>query len=223
MIPFPGGIESTPNATLILAVAAAVIYLLLLNARRTWLRAIIKTMPAALLAVLSIVMGGPTLLAIGLLFSAAGDAFLSRENDRLFQSGVLCFLVAQVLYTILFYQVGGGFELFMTDWLRMVVGGVMTASMLVMLVLLMMHVQPAMRPLIALYVFAILAMGLTALTTDNLWVIVGALLFVVSDTVLAIEKFMMSAINPLRDVMRYTVWITYVAAQLGIALGFLRA
>ncbi|MBX3578675.1 MAG: lysoplasmalogenase [Rhizobiaceae bacterium] len=220
MMPFPGGLEALPNGTLIAAVAAAVLYLLLLSRHPTWLRTIVKTLPAVLLAVLAGIVGGPLLLALGLAFSAAGDALLSREDDRLFQPGVLCFLVAQVVYAVLFYQVGGGAGLLTAEWLRLGVAVVMTVSTLFMLVLLMIYVPASMRPLIFVYVFAILAMGLAALTLDSLWVIAGALLFVFSDTVLAIEKFLMPAINPLRDLMRYVVWITYVLAQLGITLGF---
>jgi len=48
------------------------------------------------------------------------------------------------------------------------------------------------------------------------WVAVGAILFLISDALLAIHKFKMPV--PLHD---YLVWSTYYLGQCGIALGFL--
>ena len=48
------------------------------------------------------------------------------------------------------------------------------------------------------------------------WVVVGAILFVASDSLLAANKFRTN--GPLRD---YLIWATYYLGQCGIALGFL--
>ena len=48
------------------------------------------------------------------------------------------------------------------------------------------------------------------------WVAVGAILFLVSDSLLAVHKFKEPV--PLRD---YLVWSTYYLGQCGIALGYL--
>ncbi len=49
----------------------------------------------------------------------------------------------------------------------------------------------------------------------------GAVLFMASDGLLAAEKFLVAAISPHREWMRYAVWALYYAAQLMITLGFL--
>ena len=88
---FPGGIEATPNATLIMSAGAAVIYAVIVNTRPTLARTVVKTLAVALLAVLAIVENGPLLLFGGLALSAVGDAFLSRDGDRAFLGGLASF------------------------------------------------------------------------------------------------------------------------------------
>ncbi len=92
---------------------------------------------------------------------------------------------------------------------------------IVMLVALWRRVGPGLRLPIAVYVIAILAMGMSALTTSSIWVIGGAVLFMASDGLLAAEKFLVAAISPHRGWMRLRVWVLYYAAQLAITLGFL--
>ena len=99
---FPGGIEATSNATLILSVAAAVIYGLIVDMRPMPLRTAVKTLAVALLAVLTFVENGPPLLFGALVLSACGDAFLSRDSDRIFLAGLICFLVGYLFYIALF-------------------------------------------------------------------------------------------------------------------------
>ena len=53
-----------------------------------------------------------------------------------------------------------------------------------------------MRLPILVYVAAIVAMGLAALTLGSPWIIGGAILFMASDSLLAAERFLVSAISP---------------------------
>jgi uncharacterized membrane protein YhhN len=82
-------------------------------------------------------------------------------------------------------------------------------------------VKPALRLPIVAYVVVIAAMGLAALTMDAPWVIIGALLFMASDSLLASERFVVSAISPYRASTRFAVWVLYYLAQLAIMLSFL--
>ncbi|HTV67204.1 MAG TPA: lysoplasmalogenase [Rhizobiaceae bacterium] len=220
MMPFPGGIESTSNATLLISVAAAVLYALVLNTRPTWVRTIVKTIPVTLLAVLTVLENGPLLLFAALALSAAGDAFLSRENERTFLYGLGSFLLAHLAYIALFYLNGGGYELLLTELWRSGAAIVLALFALAMLVLLLRVVSPDLRLPIFVYILAIAAMGVVAFTTSNVWIISGALLFIASDAFLATEKFLMPAISRQRDWMRFAVWGLYVAAQVAITLGF---
>jgi len=71
---------------------------------------------------------------------------------------------------------------------------------------------------VAIYMCAITAMVVTAILArfSNPWVACGAILFLISDSLLAINKFKTPV--PYRD---YLVWSTYYAGQYAIATGFL--
>ena len=92
---------------------------------------------------------------------------------------------------------------------------------LTMIPLLWLRVKPELRVPILAYCVVIFGMGIAALTMNNPWVVAGALLFIVSDGVLATEKFLASAISPRREMMRLAVWVLYYSGQLLITLGFL--
>jgi uncharacterized membrane protein YhhN len=222
MMPFAGGIEATANATLLFSLAAAVVYGLILNTRETLLRSAVKTLAVALLAALAAVQGGPLLLVAALALSALGDAFLSRDGDKAFLGGLASFLAAHLAYIALFFLAGSGFELLWQSW-RAVLAIAIAAFVVAMLVMLWRRVAPDLRLPVAAYAAAILGMGVSALTLDNVWIIVGAVLFMASDGLLAAEKFLVAAISPHREWMRHAVWALYYAAQLMITLGFLLA
>ena len=220
-MPFPGGIEGTSNATLILSVAATIIYALIVDMRPMPLRTAVKALATALLAVLTFVENGPALLFGALVLSAGGDALLSRDGDRMFVGGLTSFLAAHLFYIALFYLQGGGLEVVLAETWRMAVAVLIAAVALVMLVLLWRCVKPALRLPIVVYEIAIACMGLAALTMHNAWVICGALMFIASDVMLASERFVVSAISPHRAWMRLAVWVLYYLAQVTIALSFL--
>jgi len=221
MMPFPGGIDANANATLVFSLVAAVIYAFTLNMPPSLARSAAKTLAVAMLAVLALMQGGPLLLVAALALSAVGDAFLSRDGEKAFLGGLASFLLAHILYVPLFLQSGGGSGLLGTESWRGAIALALAAFAIVMLAALWRRVGPALRLPIAIYVAAILAMGISALTTSNTLVIGGAILFMASDGLLAAEKFLLAAISPHRAWMRYAVWALYYAAQLGITLGFL--
>jgi uncharacterized membrane protein YhhN len=114
-------------------------------------------------------------------------------------------------------------DAFLAEPLRVAVAIVMAAFALAMLRVLWRRVDAALRLPIAVYVAAILAMGVSALTVQNIWVILGAVLFMASDGLLATEKFLLPANSPHRAWMRYAVWAVYYAAQASMMLGALLA
>lgn len=219
-MPFPGGIDANANATLVFSVAAAVIYAFISDMRPTLARSAVKTLAVAMLAVLAALQGGPWLLVAALALSAIGDAFLSRDGEKAFLGGLASFLVAHVLYVALFLRSGGVGLLSAEPW-RGAIAVAMVAFALAMFFALWRRVGPALRLPVGVYIAAILAMGISALTLNSLWVIGGAVLFMGSDGLLAAEKFLAPAISPHRAWMRHAVWALYYAAQLAITLGFL--
>jgi uncharacterized membrane protein YhhN len=220
---FPGGIEGTSNATLILSVAAAVMYGIIVNTRPTLARSAVKTLAVGLLAVLVVVENGPLPLFAALVLSAAGDAFLSREGDRAFLAGLASFLAAHLAYIALFMIAGGGAGLVTAETWRLAVAIAIGIAALAMVILLLRRVKPAMRLPIMVYIAGIAAMGLASLTTGSPYIIGGAVLFMASDSLLAAERFLVSAISPYRSAMRVFVWALYYAAQLLIVFGFILA
>ncbi|CAN7309375.1 lysoplasmalogenase [Mesorhizobium sp. LjRoot246] len=220
-MPFPGGIDANANATLIFSLVAAVIHAFTSSMPPTLARSAAKTLAVTMLAVLAGLQGGPLLLVAALALSAVGDAFLSRDGEKAFLGGLASFLLAHVIYVALFLRSGGGLELLGAESWRGAIALAMAVFALVMLVALWRRVGPSLRVPIAVYVAAILAMGVSALTTGNVSVIGGALLFMASDGLLATEKFLVAAISPHRPWMRFAVWALYYAAQLAITLGFL--
>ncbi|MBW8909249.1 MAG: lysoplasmalogenase [Mesorhizobium sp.] len=223
MMPFSGGIEANANATLLFSFAAAVIYAFALDMPPKLSRTAAKTLAVALLAALAAMQGGPLLLIVALGLSAVGDAFLSRDGEKAFLGGLASFLAAHIVYVALFLQAGSGLDLLSSQSCRGAIALAMAAFGIVMLAALWRRVGPPLRIPIAVYVAAIMAMGISALTTDKIWVIAGAVLFMASDGLLAAERFLLAAISPQRAWMRYAVWVLYYAAQLAITLGFLLA
>ncbi|ESY08117.1 hypothetical protein X753_04930 [Mesorhizobium sp. LNJC399B00] len=222
-MPFAGGIDANANATLIFSLVAAVIYAFTLDMRPTLARSAAKTLAVAVLAALAFMQGGPLLLVDALALSAVGDAFLSRDGEKAFLGGLASFLAAHVLYVPLFLRSGGGLDVLSAETWRGVIALAMAAFAVIMLAALWRRVGPGLRVPIAVYIPAILAMGISALTLDNPWVIGGAVMFMASDGLLAAEKFLVPAIAPYRAGIRYAVWVLYYAAQLCITLGFLLA
>jgi uncharacterized membrane protein YhhN len=222
MMPFAGGLEATANGMLLFSVASACVYFFLLDTPVSLRRSVVKTIPVALLAGLVLLHRGPLLLAGALALSALGDAFLSRDGEKAFLGGLASFLVAHLLYVALFAHSGGGLGVLLTSP-RLFIGIVIAIFAILMLVVLWPRVEATLRLPIAVYVAAILAMGLAALTLPDWRIILGAMLFIASDALLATEKFLLGARSTQRFWMRHAVWALYYAAQALIALGFLMA
>ncbi|MER9236787.1 lysoplasmalogenase family protein [Mesorhizobium sp. M0622] len=221
MMPFPGGIDANANATLVFSLAAAVIYAFSLGMPPRLSRSAARTLAAAMLAVLVVQQGGPWLLVAALAFSAIGDAFLSRDGEKAFLGGTASFLAAHVLYVALFLRSGGGLGQLLAEPWRAVIVLALTVFALAMLFALWRRVGPALRLPISVHAAAILAMGIAALTLNSAWAVGGVVLLMLSDGLLASEKFLLPAISPYRVWMRHAVWALYYAGQLAITLGFL--
>lgn len=173
---------------------------------------IVKAIPAlslALLAWLRVPELAGLFLALGLLFSAAGDVALDRDRGRYFIAGLGFFLVAQLLYTIAFTRAG----LDGTGWPLAVL---FLVYAVVVGFILWPHLARLRVP-VAVYLVAITLMGLAAALRPGSWLVpAGAALFIVSDSAIALDKF----VRPI-PASRYLIMGTYYAAQLLITLGMI--
>lgn len=151
------------------------------------------------------------LIIAGLIFSLGGDVFLMLPQDR-FVFGLISFLIAHLFYIAAFTR-QTGFQL--TPWVL--------AAYLVygaaMLYLLWPYLGSMKGP-VAVYMGVILVMGWQATERwlslggpGALLAVVGAILFVISDSTLALDKFRGQFASA-----RAIVLSTYFAAQWLIAL-----
>ena len=151
-------------------------------------------------------------VAAGLMFSTAGDVFLMLPRDR-FVAGLASFLVAHLCYVWAF-GIGVSFAGKPLLWLPYFAAGGMVVA------LIWLGLKPALRAPVTLYVVVIAVMAGQAVerwhalgSAVALAAAIGAGLFVVSDAVLAIDRFR----RHFRAARAVTL-ATYWAAQLLIAL-----
>ncbi|MFT4717541.1 MAG: putative membrane protein YhhN [Paracoccaceae bacterium] len=185
-------------------------------------RTLVKTAAILCLAFYVYLSGGPFFLVAALCLSALGDFFLSRDGDRMFLAGMVAFFAAHLAYIPLFVSLGYGGEMILNRWPIVVL---LSVFAIVLFRLLWPHLG-ALRTPVAVYFVAIGAMFLSALglpTTGSAGlVLIGALSFIISDSVLALEKFyFVTGAFQLR-ITPYVVWAFYWAAQVLIAFGTLQ-
>ena len=221
MTPFPGGIESLANGTLILSVVAALLYLPLQGHAPSLRRTLVKTGSTALLALLAFIEGSPALLVAALVLSAAGDAFLAQDGEKAFLAGLASFLAAHIAYVALFLSAGDRLEILAGEPWRAALAAVAIAGAVVLMRRLLPAAGPGMRVPVAAYAAAILAMLLAAATVPSPVIVAGAALFVVSDSLLASGRFLLAPESAGQRPVGAAVWIFYYLAQAAITLGFL--
>jgi uncharacterized membrane protein YhhN len=195
----------------VLAAGAPLAYLLLLGLRPYAGDVVLKTSMCVLLAVIAW-RAQAKLLAAALLFSAAGDAFLGIDGDRLFVPGLASFLITHVLYAAIFARIAK-----VASAPPTIVRKVAMVAVPLFAVSFAIVLWPALGSLavpVALYMIAIVTMALLSLRIASWSVPAGAVLFVASDSLIALGKFLWDAawISP-------AIWITYALAQLLIVYG----
>jgi uncharacterized membrane protein YhhN len=200
------------------SVACAVVYLATTPLRPYPGSAAVKGGAAGALALLAFLSRrqkpDAALLALGLAFSTAGDILLDL-NAQWFTFGLVAFLLTHATYIALYTR--------NTARPLVVSPSLMVASVAVVAysAALSVWIVPSVGKLavpVVLYICALTAMVVTAILArfERPWVVVGAVLFMISDSLLAVDRFKTPV--PLRD---YLVNGTYYLGQYGIALGFL--
>lgn len=201
--------EGLSTAFVILSLFAAFAYGAVYTVRPIgFVRSMSKTLAVAALALSAFFAGSPLLLVGALALGATGDYFLSREGDSAFLSGLGAFAAAHVLYILLLVNLGG----FTSVGEPLVIGLLVLA--IGMAIALFLKAGDLKIPVV-IYVAIIATMGMAAFglpETRNV-ALVAALLFIISDTVLAFELFLLQEKSAARRVTPYVIWVTYFAAQ----------
>ena len=148
-----------------------------------------------------------------LVCSLAGDVFV-LDGDRRFIPGLVAFLLAHVAYTV------GLIVAPDWSWIGFGVGVVLTAALVSTvgrrIVGAARRSEPVLGWAVSAYLVAISLMFCAAVATGNWWAIVGAGLFVASDSVLGWRQFVGSA-----RWMPVTVMVTYHLGQAGLVASLL--
>lgn len=223
MMPFPGGVENIANGTLIFSVLLAVFYGMIVHRAPSLRRTVVKTGSVALLVLLAWLQGGPPLLLAALALSAVGDACLAQKGETPFLAGLASFLCAHVAYVALFWAKGGGIAEILSEPSRIVIALALVTAVALILSRLWPALEAAMRLPVLFYCVAILAMGISSLSELGATVVLGAVLFMASDAILAAGRFLVPADDPRHAWMQPLVWALYYAAQLLLTLSFIVA
>jgi len=213
-----GGFDTIGNLFLWTSIVSSSIFLISLRWQPYPGSVLIKAMSILTLALLTYHMraGRPGLtLVLALLFSSIGDAILGFDPEKLFVFGLGSFLIAHLIYIILFTRY----------WLHPLTIGrrrrILILTVAVYSVSMAWWLLPNLRglavPVIA-YLCVITIMFSSAILADfaSPWVVIGAALFIFSDSLLAVNKFKLPI--PMCD---YSVWISYYLAQCFITIALL--
>ena len=199
--------------------AATVLIALLFDWQPVYLAAKPLLMITLLLYFLSASRGYPAwriYVVIALVFSWAGDIFMIWSD--MFIAGLLSFLVAHVFYIITYHRTGAASgELRPLDILKFVLLGV----------ILIWVIYPGLGNLLVpvlVYALVLLSMGVWAHkrrgatpTISFMLVSIGVLLFVISDGLIAVNKFAFEI-----PAERFLIMSTYISAQYLIIQGLLK-
>lgn len=201
---------------LIMFAVPALIYLAMIHRLPFKGDFIIKALPVLTLAVASLmyIPGLPgQLLFAGLLLSAGGDISLSFNGEKFFLMGLGFFLVAHVVYIVDF-----SYDIAYTEDKLIIL--IVLAVFAVGMAALLYPKLGEMRIPVFVYISVILAMGVTAALwqgpNPNL-LLVGAIIFMLSDSMIAIDRFLVDV-----SWSKYFIMTTYYVAQFLIWMSFIQ-
>lgn len=168
------------------------------------LKSAVKTGAVAALALLGFGLGAPGPVIAGLALGAIGDFCLSRPGERAFLAGMGAFAAGHLAYFLWFLRLGAGAP---------PLGAALGVALLGIVALFFIAPRAgALRVPVSAYVGVILAMVLAALgVPGHPLATAGALVFMASDLVLALELFVLGP--DLRRPAAYLVWALYWPAQ----------
>jgi uncharacterized membrane protein YhhN len=208
-------VTTTQKIWLYIFAAFAVLFIGLLPLEPYAGNFIIKAIPALSLAVPAfIAVSGSRgkLLFISLLFCAAADVALELAGGKYFVVGLGLFLIAHIFFIITFSR---DFK-FQKPKVPVIVLFVVYSAM--MAFILTPWLEEMAIP-VYVYMTALTLVGIFAAlrSVKNDFTLYGAIAFIVSDSVLAVNKFMFSFVAA-----NYIIMITYYASLFLIVYGFLK-
>ncbi len=161
------------------------------------------------------------LLAAGLLFGALGDALLAWSPDT-FLYGALAFLIGHLFYITLWLRAGIGVGDALKSPPRIIGALALIAACIVMTYLLVPRDNPMFAPL-AIYTGVLTVMAICSFTLawERRLVMLGAVLFFISDGFVAWNMFHPDPEPTLAYWRSFAGWMIYWAGQAAICVGAL--
>lgn len=151
---------------------------------------------------------------VALVLSLAGDVFLMLPGERWFVPGLAAFLVAHIAYVVGFVVgPGTGSELLVGA----VIAAAVAVPMGIRLVRAVRRSAPALVGPVTAYVVVIASMVACATGWGNVWAVVGAWLFFVSDALIGESRFVHPGWSGTRSA-RLAIIVTYHLGQAGLVL-----
>lgn len=154
---------------------------------------------------------------ISFLFSTAGDVFLTFVDEKYFLIGLSNFFFAHLFYIFAFFTLIKR-PIFLNSFQKKIIP-LIFLSALSMFLILRPYLNELKMPVI-IYMGVLVIMLTTATliqTTKNKLILTGTFLFVISDSLLSLTKFITPFFGG-----NQLVWITYYAAQICIAFGIVK-
>lgn len=153
------------------------------------------------------------LLFLALCASVTGDVLLAIPHESSFTRGLTAFLGAHVIFILLYLK--NRLRAEDVTSLRVRLAALLWALVAISGYLLYPHLGELLMPVLV-YSAVLAAMATTALFSKYpvKLVALGAILFVISDSILGVRQFM-----PAPDFTQYIVWATYYLAVLLMTLG----
>lgn len=176
-------------------------YLLVAPLTSIEISALLKIAPILFLSFLAAKIGINSLsvhLLLALLFSMGGDVLLELD---LFVPGLSSFLLAQFLYGSLFLR-------YYSSWSANYQTSLLLAGASLVMAYVMWNYAGDMRLPVIAYLLVITFMGLSANTSTIKGVMLGAAVFILSDSIIAFNRFVMEV--PAAD---WLIMTSYYVAQ----------
>jgi len=194
-------------------------YLVLTNRRPSLLRSVVKTLPLVLFALASWLASAPAFLTLALVFSAVGDAALSRDGRAAFLYGLSGFALAHLLFILLFQPLGDA-----QLWEAFAIAPLPAIILIIAALSSELWLAPhtgALRWPVRGYVVLITCMGLAALALPTGFALVGigAGLFILSDMILSLRLFRLTDEDWRAPYAAWALWAFYIAGQALILAG----
>jgi uncharacterized membrane protein YhhN len=214
------------GALVLLAVVCALVYgLFLQSSPRVLLRASVKAGMAGSLALALALAGAPLPLVAALAFCALGDYWLALGKEWAFSLGMLAFLIAHAAFMLLFGELRLTAEAADPVWPRVLVGVGLFLGAIGVIGWLWTDLGWR-KAIVPIYACALIGMAIMAwsLPWSGWLAMVGALLFVFSDGVLAAQTFRkdLTGVPPILQ-GHSIVWWSYAAAIGLLTLGAMAA